>query len=64
MDSRKSVIPGAKVTLTNEGTGISSDAETNASGDFVFPNLQAALYSVHAEAGGFRKAKFSISGCC
>src|SRR5437870_363776 len=57
MDSSKSVIPGAKVTLTNEGTGISSEAKTNASGDYVFPNLQAALYSVQAEASGFRQAR-------
>src|SRR5215472_1123981 len=57
MDSSKSVVPGAKVTLTNEGTGISSEAETNASGDYVFPNLQAAIYSLRAEASGFRKAK-------
>src|SRR5712691_10076450 len=56
MDSSKSVIHGAKVTLTNEGTGISFEAETNASGDYVFPNLQAALYSVQAETVGFRNA--------
>jgi hypothetical protein len=57
MDSSKSVIHAAKVTLTNEGTGISSEAETSESGDYVFPNLQAALYSVRVEASGFRNAK-------
>jgi hypothetical protein len=56
-DPSGAVIPGAKVTLTNEGTNISSTTRTNANGDYTFPNLRAASYAVQAEAAGFRHAK-------
>jgi hypothetical protein len=56
-DSTGAVIGGAKVALSNEGTGMASETKTDGSGDYVFPNLQAAVYSVQAEAAGFRKAR-------
>ena len=31
-----------KVTATNEATGISRDAQTNESGDYVFPRVRSA----------------------
>src|SRR5881628_4051863 len=56
-DPAGAVIAGAKVRVINEGTGISVGAETNAVGEYVAPNLPAAVYSVRAEAPGFRQAK-------
>jgi hypothetical protein len=57
-DPSGAVVPGAKVKLTNEGTGIVVDGTTNASGDYVFPNLAASTYVVQVEAPGFRKAAY------
>ena len=56
-DPSGAVIPGAKVTLTNEGTNISATADTSPTGDYTFPNLRAAGYMVQVEAPGFRKSK-------
>src|SRR5262249_27413681 len=38
-DPSGAVIAGVKVRAVNEATGISFDAETNASGDYTIPNL-------------------------
>ena len=38
-DSSGAVLPGATVTLTNEGTGIVRTVVTNGSGLFVFVNV-------------------------
>ena len=56
-DSTGSVIAGARVMLTNEGTGISAETTSNASGDYQFPNLPPASYMVQAQSDGFRKAQ-------
>jgi len=56
-DSHGLAIAGAKVTLTNSGTGISAAATTGSAGDYVFPTLSAANYNLQVESGGFRKAK-------
>src|SRR5215467_13715395 len=56
-DASGAVVPGAKVTVTNENTNIPSSLLTSSSGDFVLPNLMASQYRVEAEAPGFRKTK-------
>jgi hypothetical protein len=56
-DTMGAVISGVRVRVTNEGTGISMDTLTNSTGDYVVPNLPAAVYGVQAEAPGFRKAR-------
>ena len=38
-DSTGAVIPGAAVTLTNEGTGTVRSTVTTGSGDYTFPNV-------------------------
>ena len=38
-DSSASVIPGATVVATNEGTGVSREAVTDANGEFVLSAL-------------------------
>jgi hypothetical protein len=38
-DSSGAVVPGAKVTITEQGTGIPRTTDSNASGNYVVPNL-------------------------
>jgi hypothetical protein len=52
-DASNSVVPGAKVTITNRETGLKRSATTDAEGRFDFPQLQPGAYSVRAEAEGF-----------
>lgn len=54
-DPRGAAVPGAIVTVTNEGTGTQQKTQTNTSGDFVFPALLPATYTVSAEKQGFTK---------
>ncbi len=53
-DPSGSVIPAAKVTVTNDGTGQVRTIETNSSGNFLVPDLSIGKYSVRAEASGFK----------
>ena len=52
-DTKSASVPGAKITLKNEATGVSASAESSSSGEFSFLNLAPGLYSVTAEATGF-----------
>ena len=46
-DAQGGVIPGASVTLTNEGQDTKSQpVVTNATGDFVFANIRAGSYTL------------------
>ena len=54
-DEQDASIPGATVTVINEGTGTRQTTQTNASGYFVFPALLPATYTVTAEKQGFKK---------
>lgn len=55
-DSTGAVVAGAKVTLTNIGTGTTREAVTTAEGSFAFPSLQAGVYRAVVEVPGFRRA--------
>jgi hypothetical protein len=59
-DPSGAVVPGAKITVTNTGTGVSRSLETNAAGNYIAPELVAGAYEVRAEAKGFRP--YSRSG--
>ena len=48
------VIPGVTVTLTNDATGISRETVTNESGEYSFPAVEPATYTVKASVPGFR----------
>ena len=53
-DPTGAVVPGVKVTLTNEGTGEVKVYPTDQLGRFVFPNLPVGTYALRAEKEGFK----------
>lgn len=55
-DPSGAAIPGAKVVITNEGTGVANPIESNDAGEFILPALTAGIYEVTAETKGFQKA--------
>lgn len=55
-DSTGAVVPGAKVTVTNTGTGVPFNTVTSSAGDYLAPGLQPGTYSVSAEEKGFQKS--------
>src|SRR5438067_7200918 len=56
-DSSGAVLPGATVTLTNQGTGIGNTTLTNGSGNFLFVNVQPGPYVLTIELQGFKTAQ-------
>jgi hypothetical protein len=54
-DPTGAVLSSAKITLTNEATGISRDANTNDSGDYSFVDVAPGTYTVQFELTGFKK---------
>jgi len=63
VDQTGAVVPGAKVIVTNVGTNISRELTTTSAGDYVAPNLDPGVYTVTAEANGFKKGvstKFTL----
>lgn len=55
-DSTGAVVSGAKITIIEQATGVKSTVETDSSGTYIRPLLQAGTYTVEVEATGFRKA--------
>ncbi len=55
-DASGALLPNAKVTAHNEGTGQDSTITTNQSGAYTFPNLEIGNYTVRVEAAGFETA--------
>ncbi len=54
-DTSGGVLPGATVTVTNEGTGLAITRVTDENGIFTVTNLPVGIYSVTAELQGFRR---------
>jgi hypothetical protein len=52
-DQSGSVIPGAKLTLTNTAQGVPYKATTDPKGSYSFPSVPVGLYDLTAEAPGF-----------
>src|SRR5205814_6521766 len=52
-DSSAAAIVGAKVTVVNQGTNISTTAATNSDGQYTVTNLQPGSYRVTATSDGF-----------
>ena len=55
IDAQGAAIAGAKVTVTNTGTNVRSEAVTNADGYYQVQNLPVGTYTVTAEREGFSK---------
>jgi len=54
-DGTNAAVPGAKVTLNNDNTGVATVKETNAAGQYFFDYVEPGTYTVTVEAAGFSK---------
>lgn len=59
-DSTGAAVPSAQVTATQATTGVTTQAVSNGSGEFVFSSLPPAVYNVSVSAPGF--ARFVQNG--
>ena len=59
-DGTGAVIPGAQVTITNEGTGVTREGEANAAGGYQFPTVSTGTYRVEVRSDGF--STFTTTG--
>ena len=55
-DSSGAPVGNAKITITETNTGITRNAQTNESGNYVVPDLPPGTYTVTAELSGFKRA--------
>jgi hypothetical protein len=55
MDSSGSMIPGARVVVTNTATGVAVTTTTTAEGTFYVPSLNPGAYRLQIEANGFKQ---------
>ena len=53
-DTTGAAVPGAKVTITNEGTGVSTETASNTDGSFVMAGMPVGSYRVSIAKEGFR----------
>ena len=53
-DSSGAVVPNAKVTITNAGTGETRTATSDAAGQYTVNQLQPGTYSIKVETPGFK----------
>jgi protocatechuate 3,4-dioxygenase beta subunit len=53
-DASNAVIPGATVTMTDDGTKVSQKTLTDAAGHYIFNALKPASYTATVEAAGFK----------
>lgn len=54
-DPTGAIVPNAKVTVVNTGTGQARTSPVNESGYYVVPNISIGSYDVSAEAEGFKR---------
>ncbi len=52
-DSSGSLVPGAKVTISNPSTGYKRELTTDATGSYDFAQLLPGVYKIEADAAGF-----------
>ncbi|HVN03383.1 MAG TPA: carboxypeptidase-like regulatory domain-containing protein [Bryobacteraceae bacterium] len=56
-DASGAVVPGVKVTISNEGTLFTQTTTTSASGNYVFTPLRIGTYTIAVEQPGFKKER-------
>src|ERR1017187_7967636 len=54
-DSSGRIIPGAKVTVINDETGVVVTGTTNSTGEYTFAPIKIGIYSLTAEFTGFQR---------
>ena len=54
-DESGGVLPGATVTITHEGQGLTLTTVTRADGTYIFTPIRTGAYSVEVDFPGFRK---------
>src|SRR5882757_11099296 len=55
-DGSQATIEDAKVTVTNEESGVSKETTTSSAGTYVFPSMLVGRYTITVEKIGFKKA--------
>jgi hypothetical protein len=55
-DTSGGSVVDAKVTVTNEATGVSVSTTASSAGSYVFPNLLVGTYTITVEKTGFKKS--------
>ena len=60
-DSTQAVIPNAKVTANQQGTGLVRSAVTSGAGTYSLPSLPVGTYTVTAETPGFKTGSFDVT---
>src|SRR5262245_29396972 len=55
-DASDAAVPGASVTLLNNGTGISVTRTSGPTGSYLFDNVEPGTYTVSSEFTGFSKS--------
>ncbi len=55
-DGSQASIEEAKVTVTNDGSGVSGETTASSAGTYVFPSLLSGTYTVTVEKSGFKKS--------
>jgi hypothetical protein len=58
-DSSGSVIPNAKVTAVNEGTGLTRTVQADSSGEYTLASLPTGRYTIMTEMTGFKALALS-----
>ncbi len=53
-DASGAVLTGVKVTAVNDATGVTRETQTNASGDYSFPEVPVGTYSLTFDMAGFK----------
>ena len=54
-DPSGAIVPGVKVALINEASGVNRDTVTDASGGYVFPQVPVGEYRLEFDGAGFKK---------
>ncbi len=54
IDKTGSVVSGAQVRVTSQGTGVVREAKTDDTGHYLVPLLPVGMYTIHVESPGFQ----------
>src|ERR1700680_3100769 len=60
-DAQGGVVPNAKITIKNLATSITVETNTNSSGAYAAPNLNAGDYTVSISAAGFKTSVSNVT---